>query len=127
MHSGISGMKFKKSDILTRIKANRDEHRQIFLEAQEGYRKEVIKIFEERLAAAREKKRITHTIVLQEPMDMTKEYDRAIEMLELTTTDEIELGPEEFANFVQDDWHWQDQFLASNAVYSAAAARKLGR
>ena len=108
------------------LKNNREEHRTIFLEAQEGYRKAVIAAFEERLADARKGKRVNTYINLVEPVDQTKEYDRAIRMLELTKDTEIELTEQQFANYVMDQWQWSRQFTTSNSLYSVRAAAKAG-
>jgi hypothetical protein len=43
-------------------------------------------------------------------------------MLEMSKEDTIELTQQEFSQYVQDDWHWKDQFLFSNMNYSSAAA-----
>jgi hypothetical protein len=55
---------------------------------------------------------------LIEPMDQTRDYDRAITMLDMTTADDIELTPEQFQCYVMDDWSWKHQFSASNSNYT---------
>ena len=62
---------------------------------------------------------------LSVPVDMTKVYDTAIQMLEITTQKEMELTPGQVRNLVMDEWDWSDHFMGTNAMYSdtAAAAR----
>lgn len=115
-------VKVKKSDLLEKLKKNRAEHREIFEEASEAFRKEVIRVLDERLADAKAGKRIRLHIDLTQPMDQTEEYDQAICMCDMSVDDEITLSFENFRNYVLDKWVWRDQFIASNARYSAKAA-----
>jgi hypothetical protein len=56
-----------------------------------------------------------------EPVDQTREYNKVIRMLEMSTEDVIELQEHEFSQYVLDDWGWKGQFLASNSAYSSTA------
>lgn len=114
-------VKVKKSELLQKLKHNRAEHRAIFNEASAEFRKQVIKVLDERLADAREGKRIMLRINLTQPMDQTEEYDQAIAMCEMSVDDEIELSYDNFRNYVLDKWRWREQFIASNSEYSAKA------
>ncbi len=116
----------KTSELLEILKKNRAEHREIFEEAMEGFRKQVIELFEHRLDEARQGREINLKINLVRPADHTKSYDRAIRMCEMHQGDTVELSNEGFANFVMDDWHWTDQFMASNSPYSSKARLKGG-
>lgn len=107
-------------DLLARVQENRDRHREVFLSAQEGYRRKFIEVLEQRLEDARNGKHFNQRINLVEPMDMTKEYDRVIAMLEMSVDDQIELDASSFAAYVQDDWSWKQQFVTSNAAYTDA-------
>lgn len=115
-------VKVKKSELLAKLRHNRSEHREIFEEASEAFRQEVIRVLDERLADAKSGKRIRLRIDLTQPMDQTNEYDQAIAMCEMSVDDVIELSYENFRNYVLDRWHWRDQFIAANATYSAKAA-----
>lgn len=115
-------VKVKKSELLAKLRHNRSEHREVFDEASGVFRKEVIKMLDQRLADAKAGKRIKLRIELVQPMDQTAEYDQAIAMCEMSVDDEIELSHENFRNYVLDRWHWRDQFLASSARYSTKAA-----
>ncbi len=59
------------------------------------------------------------------PIDQTKEYDRAVRMLELAVDENIELTEQQFANYVMDEWQWSQHFMAMNSLYSLRAASKL--
>jgi hypothetical protein len=43
----------------------------------------------------------------------------------MSTDTVVELSEQEFRQYVMDDWSWKHNFLASNAMYSAAATRAL--
>lgn len=115
-------VKVKKKELLAKLKENRSEHREIFEEASAAFRKEVIKVLDQRLEEARAGKRIRLRIDLIQPMDQTQEYDQAIAMCEMSVDDEITLSHENFSCYILDKWNWRDQFIASNSGYSAKAA-----
>lgn len=114
-------VKVKKNELLATIIKNRAEHKDIFLEAQKGFRETAIRILDERLAEARKGKRINLSFSLPEPVDHTPDYDRIIKMLNMSTDDIVELTDDHFAQYVMDDWSWKRQWFASNVNYSAKA------
>ena len=107
----------KKTVLLEKLRANRAVHRETFLEAQKGYRAEVIKRLDSMLEDARNNKRIRTNVELVAPMDCTADYDRVIAMLEMSVKDEITISETHFRQFVLDEWTWKGQFTASNARY----------
>jgi hypothetical protein len=111
-------VKIKRGELLAILKTNRETHRAIFLEALEGYRKMAIEELGVMLSDAKAGRKIRRAVSLIEPMDQTKDYDRAIRMMELEVREEVELTPAEFAQYVMDDWRWKDQFIHSNITYS---------
>jgi hypothetical protein len=115
-------IKVKKQKLLNILRKNRTAHRKIFLEAQEGFKKAVIEQLEKRLEAARKGQRVDLYIRLNEPVDQTKDYDRAIGMLEMDDNTVILLTELDYKQYVLDDWTWKDQFLHSNAFYSKTAS-----
>ena len=115
-------VRLRKIELLGKLGVNRDKHKEIFLEALEGYKKAIIDALESRLADAKAGKRIDTYINLEQPIDQTKEYDRVITMLEMSLDAEIELDERQFAQYVMDNWSWKSQFLTTNSVYSRTAA-----
>jgi len=122
---GMQTVKVKKPELLKKLKENRKEHRDTFLEALNGYHKAAQKALEDRIQEAKENKRVNLHFHLEQPTDQTREYDRVIMMLEMSVDDEIELTQKEFANYVMDDWSWMQQWLHSNRGYSESARTKL--
>lgn len=141
----------KVSDLLAKLKENRQKHQEEYQESVAGYKV----LAGERLARLREKAesalvanfdRIAEkidefdpedeegltdqvtlitsmTFNLKVPQDHTRSYDVAIEMAEWETREEIELTQAQFQCFVLDDWEWQQEFKHLNKSYSFAANR----
>lgn len=111
-------VKVHVSDLLDELIKNRDKHRQTFLDAADAYRHEAIKVLDQALEEAKKGKRIMRAIGLIEPVDMTREYNQAIGMLQMTIDEHIEITAEQYKNFVMDDWSWSAQVTASNTAYT---------
>jgi hypothetical protein len=120
-------MKFEVAKLRDIIKKNRQEHYEIFVEAQKGYRAEVVKQLERILDKARSGGKIETYLNLQVPINQTQDYDRIIAMLEMTSDSHIDLTQQEFAQYVMDQWNWKMNFLAANSNYSAKAVYALSR
>jgi len=108
-----------KDELLKKIIVNRDSHRAQFLAALEAYRLEAIEVLEEAVEDAKAGRRIMKATELIEPMDMTKEYNKVIMMLEMSIDEDIELTNTEFQNYVMDDWSWSGAATLSNSAYTA--------
>jgi hypothetical protein len=115
----------EKEKVLARLRANREEHQKIYKEAVAGFKDTAVT----KLKVLLKKCSGTESIYLSidAPKDHTDAYDTVIEMLEMTTKDEVTLGATEFAMFMQDRWSWMERFLSSSADYSATARAKRGR
>lgn len=115
----------KKDDILEILRANRDKHREVFAEAVEGYKQEAISQLHSHLNAVRNGKLDTVFVQLTPPTNQTKEYDRAIRMIEMDQSDTVVLSEKDFQCYVMDDWSWKRRWLEANSTYSAAATQML--
>lgn len=125
MHA-LRGMKIKakKDEVLVSLRTNRENHAQVVKEAREGFIKEAQRALEAKLGQIREGKIVSLAIGLKPPQDHTKAYDTIIKMLELSTEELIELDADQVRHFVNDDWEWKEQFLATNSAYSVSAANE---
>ena len=110
-------IKVRKEKLLIKLKENRKNHRELFLKAQEGYRQLVVEHLEKMLQDARDNKKVQTYVNLVAPVDQTKDYDRAIAMLEMSVDEEINVTQNEFTCYVLDDWQWKEQFVSSNSAY----------
>jgi hypothetical protein len=115
----MNTVKVKREDLLAKERANRDAHRELFLKAQEGYRKLVIEELDKMLAEAKAGRRISRSINLAEPVDHTSDYDRVIMMLEMSVDDTIILAANEFDQYVRDYWTWSRYATSMHESYAA--------
>ena len=119
----MNQVKVKKDELLKILRKNRAEHRDIFLKAQEKYREVAIKELDAQLKAARSGKPFVLAKIVQLilPKDYTTEYDRAIQMLDMSVDDTIIITAIEFQNYVQDIWNWSRDWAYSNSSYVKSA------
>jgi hypothetical protein len=108
----------KKDDLVAKVKANRKAHRDLFLKAQEGYRKVIVAELDRMLSDAKAGRRISRSINLAEPVDHTADYDRVLAMLEMSVDDTITLNSQEFNQYVRDNWEWSRLANITNTAYS---------
>jgi len=113
-------VRLKRIELLKKVKVNRANHRAVFEKALEGYRKAVIKELEKMLEEAKKGLRIRRAVMLVEPIDQRREYDRIIKMLEMSMDDIVELDEKEFSQYVMDDWSWKAHFLETTNPYTKA-------
>lgn len=117
-------IRVKKDELLAKVRANRDAHRQLFLKAQDGFRARAIEELDQMLALARQGKEVRLFVGLTAPEDHTVDYDRAIDMLEMSTDDIVTIDQEDFAQLVRNEWRWFGSAMATNSTY--ASGGKLG-
>lgn len=113
-----------KGALLQILRENREQHRALFEEALEGYRKRAIEDLEQHIERIKAGKVEKVFVELPLPQDHTRDYDRVIRMLEMHLGEQIVLDEHTFQNFVEDDWSWTRQFLMSAGRYSESAARE---
>lgn len=108
-----------KSELVEILRKNRREHRDIFLKAQAEYRKIMIGLLDEQLAAARSGKgvNIRKLVEVTMPEDHTADYDLAIQMLDMEVNRRIVVSSRQFASFVNDEWEWSHRWATSNSMY----------
>jgi len=125
----MNNVRTKKGQVLETVKKNRDEHVMIFQESLKAWKSDVARTLNTELEKCQSGKNNDWSAILQlenrMPISYEKEYNRAIAMLELEVRDEIELDAQTFAQLIQDDWHWQRNFLASASNYSGKAQTKM--
>lgn len=117
----MNNIKIEKNELLTILENNRVVHAEIVKEAEEGYRKHVLKTLKSITKNISKGGKIEPFIRFTEPANHLEDYDRAIKMLKMTLDTVIELNEREFRQFVEDDWDWKENFFASNKSYSASA------
>lgn len=106
-----------KNRLLDKLHTNRKTHREMFLKAQVGYRKTVIEVLDSMLKAARDDNEIRTRIDLMAPIDMSEEYDIAIEMLTEHVNDTITMTNTEYKCYAMDKWAWKHSVIETNSSY----------
>lgn len=107
-----------KDELVTTVRANREQHRELFEKALDGWRKHAIDALDEHLDSLRAGRVADLRLYLPPPEDHTSDYDQVIRMLEMSVDKVIDLTHSEFAQYVMDDWGWKEQWTASNAGYT---------
>lgn len=115
---GESKITIKKDELLTAIQTNREQHKKDYDEAMVGFRSASIVAMEKNLAQAREGGEVKLGIGLTTPTEHTKDYDRVIRMLTMSTADEIMISEAQFTQYVMDDWNWKAAFVGLTAAYN---------
>lgn len=103
------------------VAANREMHRDVFLQALDGFKNQLEENLRYKIKALEEGKIPELRIALVQPEDHTKDYDRILRMIDMEVGDEIEITQGDFARYVEDDWDWKAQFVNVSNTYTAAA------
>lgn len=120
---GMSNVRVKVEQLKEILEVNRDAHKAEFDQAIAGYKDRL----QHELGKALNDLSGGIIPALQKiaglpiPVDQTKDYDRAIQMLEMEVRDEVELDEYTFKELVMDDWSWKPQSLATNSIYTSAS------
>lgn len=114
---GESKVTIKKAQLLETITANRTQHKNDFREAQVGFRAAALEAMKKNIELCSSGGEVKLGIALVVPIEHTKDYDRVIRMLEMSTADEIQISEQQFTMYVMDDWEWKARFVGSTALY----------
>lgn len=107
--------------ILAALHANRETHQKDYQDALKSYKsilKQELAVLSKMVEEGRE---IEHHINLRKPESHVREYDMAIQMLEMTAESDIKLDGKTFAKLVMDEWDWQDSFTNNTKSYAGAS------
>lgn len=107
------------SDLVDVMIKNRENHRKVFLEALDGWKKRVIEELEKSVADAKDGKQFRTSLHLPQPTDHTSDYDTVIAMARMSVDINIELDHLEFLQYVRDEWGWKEDFLNTSSLYGS--------
>lgn len=120
----MKSVKVNKQELRSKLTDNLDKHVREYEEASKGYAEAVVEAARavETIASkgadhSRIKAKAMELWQLPEPESHEEDYLRAIEMLEWEVEEEIELTQQEFQQYVQDNWGWKRDFLATTSNY----------
>lgn len=114
-------IKVQVGQLATTLETNKGTHRNAYEKAVERYRSKAVELFEENIKEVKKGGPVRQHLALPVPEDHTKDYDRALQMLEWHQGEEIELTMGEFQTYVQDDWGWKQSFSTTNMTYGVAS------
>lgn len=110
-------IKVKKSDLIERIQANKEQHTKDFKAAKAAYKKEALRQLEE-LKRKVEEGALDIRLNLVSPQDVAEKYDQKAEMFQWEVADEVELTQDEFKDYVQDDFDFARTAKFANMSYT---------
>ena len=108
----------KKGDLLLKLKANRVSHKENYDKALMVDKEALTLYLEKMYKRAKAGKKVSHAIQLSIPTNNLRDYDLIIGMLEMTIDDDIVLTPQEYSQYVNDDWNWRSSFTNNTLSYS---------
>lgn len=120
---------YDRQKLVLRIQENRDNHVATYEEAWQGYLIEVQEQLDELAKSVRKSAKALRDagsvkefpadvetgfyVDATPPQNHSDEYDRVIDMLVFTDEEKITLTPQEFNQYVRDEWSWSQQFASS--------------
>lgn len=110
-------VRVNKTKLLQTLIDNRDVHICEYGEVYEGYRQQKIKQLVVALERAEAKKEFSLNFEGSEPICYISHFDTAIEMVEWSEEQIIELDKEDFKRYVLNDWEWADRFKMHQTMY----------
>lgn len=127
--TSMKQIRVDKAQLLKILQKNRAEHRATFLEAQKTFRVVAIKALDAQLKAARTGRpfELGRLVSLTAPEDHTVDYDRSIQMLEMSVDQQITVDEREFQNYVQDVWNWSREWASNSLAYVNKNSRNYGK
>ena len=118
LRTGNRTIKVKKNKLIEKIKEIKKNHIELYEKAVVAYKEEALEQLEELTAEVNDGS-LEISLDLVTPINSEKDYDAIIEMFEWEVEDEVELGQDEFRQYVQDETHFAQAAMESNMMYSA--------
>lgn len=121
MRNGLM-IKANKGQLLDILRENRQKHKEAYELAREGFRQALVEELEELIGKVDEDSYPDY-VTLQNsraPQCHLDDYDNAIGMLELSTSQEVDLDESLYRKYVQDDWGWKSGWIEANSAYTAS-------
>jgi hypothetical protein len=120
----LSNISMNRSYLIGRVRGNRDKHDKDYAKAHAAWRQvfalELARLQAQAVEGYRGLARRLRKFLDKnpEPKSHGREYDAAIEMLELSVDDTVTVHAHEFRQLVRDEWDWKDDWVVTNAQYS---------
>lgn len=111
-------VRVNKVKLLETLRENAVEHGEEVAEAQAKYRDRAIAAMQKKIEAMKSSAEpVELDFDLPVPRSFRKEYARAIEMLEWTVGDELEISEMDFRNWILNEWGWRSTYASTTGSY----------
>lgn len=110
---------YRVSDLLEILQRNLEKHLEAHAEALGIYQAKAHQYLDSAAAAAGRGDKPDRNPLkdIPEPISYAEHYERAIQMLEMTTEKEIQLDYQLFLQLVRDEWWWSGEFAQTVTSY----------
>ena len=110
-------LRFKRDELVSRLKANREQHKKDYDEAIVVWRGKVRAELTAAVNAFESGKDLERVVLPPKPEQHVEDYDATIAMYEMTTEAEFTLDFDEFRRLVLDQWRWAQSFASNTKSY----------
>lgn len=110
-------IKLSKSELLSKLHENLQIHNKEFEELYAAYLNKAEKALKDRLKKVKKGESFDLVFRLSEPHSYEEEYLTAIEMVEMSVGEEIDIEAEDFKCWVQNKWGWSNSFEVTKSFY----------
>ena len=116
MTHGNRTIQVEKTDLIAKIKENKENHIKEYAKAVDAYREEALRQLRTQLERV-EEGALDAKLDLITPIDNSENYDSILEMFEWEVKDVVELEQDEFKEYVQDKTDFAVRAQMSNTAY----------
>jgi hypothetical protein len=116
----MNSVTVRVEDLLESLKENKKKHDKILRQAIAGYWKKCRECLTDARQGVKDKDPSWQQALYEVrsvPEDHSDDYDSAIAMLEMCSSEEIEISRQDFESYVRNRWHWRESFLVLNSSY----------
>jgi hypothetical protein len=106
----------RKAELLEKLNTGLTDHRLAFKQSVEDYSVAVVDFLESATARAKLGDFSDITIQFSAPKNYSKEFERAIAMIEMSVELEIQLDEQTFRQWALGEWNWAREFELSSAA-----------
>ena len=117
MRHGNRTIQVKKTDLIVKIKENKENHSKEYAKAVVAYKKEAIRQLRVQRQRVQDDGALDAKLDLITPVDNSDNYDKILEMFEWEVKEVVELEQSEFQEYVQDTTDFAVTARLSNMMY----------
>lgn len=114
---GETKVTVNKEVLLGVLRKNRDAHAEAFTEADTAFKAAYLLELKRWLRHAKKGDFKKTAVSIRAPQPHVKEYDRAIQMLEMSVSDQVTMSEHMFQMYVNDEWEWKQKFITDTMAY----------